>query len=124
MKIDAIPPNTTVHSIRMSALSRFLRNFAFLGTSWATSRAVSRAAMPPDALHTATRMAIITVAREPLEVRVVADFTASVNTVPALPGRALLRPLTSLSTWVTSGWSRLTSPSRAMSAGNRARNQW
>ncbi len=33
MKIDAIPPNTTVHSIRMSALSRFLANFAFLGTS-------------------------------------------------------------------------------------------
>jgi len=44
--------------------------------------------MPPDALHTAITVAIITVAREPLDVRVVADFTASVNTVPALPGRA------------------------------------
>ena len=33
MKTDAIPPNTTVHRMRISALSRFLRNFAFMGTS-------------------------------------------------------------------------------------------
>ena len=29
MKTDAIPPNTTVHSMRMRALTRFLTNFAF-----------------------------------------------------------------------------------------------
>ena len=57
--------------------------------------------MPPEALHTATRMPTITVAREPV-LCVFAEVTAVVNTCAALPGRALLRPLTRWSTWLGS----------------------
>ena len=79
--------------------------------------------MPPEALHTATTMPTITVAREPV-LWFCADLTASVKTPAALPGRALLRPLTRWSTWLVSRLTRLTNPSSAMRAGNRARNQW
>ena len=79
--------------------------------------------MPPEALHTATRMPTITVAREPL-LWFFAEVTAVLNTCAALPGRALLRPLIRWSTWLASRLTRLTNPSSAMRAGNRARNQW
>ena len=80
--------------------------------------------MPPDALHTAMTTPMITAVSEPDDDRLVADWTAWPNTPAAPCGSALSRPLTSRVTVPPPRCSRLVRPSSAISAGNRARNQW
>jgi hypothetical protein len=56
--------------------------------------------------------------------RVVADVTAWLKTLDAPGGSALFRPLTSRCTVPGLTCVSLARPSRAISAGNKARNQW
>jgi hypothetical protein len=88
------------------------------------SKPVSRAAMPPEALHSATATPMIKAVSDPAAERPLAELTASLNTVAAPGGSALSRPLTSRVTVAVPRCRRLVRPSRAISAGNRARNQW
>jgi hypothetical protein len=87
------------------------------------SSPVSRAAMPLEALHTATSTPTIS-AVVPAEARVLAVWTACDKTPDAPGGSAVFRPLTSRWTVLVPVCSNATRPSSAMSAGNRARNQW
>ncbi len=79
--------------------------------------------MPPEALHTATTTPMTRATSEPDADRVVADWTAWVNTPCAPWGSAVFRPLTSRVTVPPPMRTRLVRPSSAISAGNRARNQ-
>ena len=56
--------------------------------------------------------------------RCVAEWTAWMNTFDAPGGSALVSPFTSRLTAPEPMWIRLARPSRAISAGNSARNQW
>jgi hypothetical protein len=67
---------------------------------------------------------MITAVSELEEDRVVAEWTAWVNTPEAPGGRNLTRPFTSRFTVVAPAWTSLIRPSSAIRAGNRARNQW
>jgi hypothetical protein len=79
--------------------------------------------MPAEALHIATTTPMIRATTEPDDVRLVADWTAWLNTPEAPGGSALSRPLTSRVTVPPPTCTRLVTPSSAISAGNRARNQ-
>jgi hypothetical protein len=56
MSAAAIPPSTTGPAMSGKARSRLGRNLRSTGTSYAMSRPVSSAAIPPDALQSATTM--------------------------------------------------------------------
>jgi hypothetical protein len=56
--------------------------------------------------------------------RLVAEVTAWLKTSAAPGGSAFSRPVTSRCTPLLLMCSRLASPSNAMTAGNRDRNQW
>ncbi len=88
------------------------------------SSPVSSAAMPPEALHSATTMPMISAVSEALSDRVVAEVTAWLNTPDAPGGSALFSPSTSRCTVLAPTFMRLARPSRAIRAGNKARNQW
>jgi len=79
--------------------------------------------MPPEALHSATTTPRIRAVSEAPDDRLVADWTAWLKTLEAPGGRALSRPSTSRLTVPPPICARLTTPSSAMTAGNRARNQ-
>jgi hypothetical protein len=80
--------------------------------------------MPPEALHTAITTPIISAVPALAADRLVADWTAWLNTVDAPGGKAWSRPLTSWCSLLFPMWIRLATPSSAIRAGNRARNQW
>ena len=88
------------------------------------SSPVCSAAMPPEALHTAIATPMTRAVSEPADERAVADWTAWLNTADAPFGRLLSRPLISWCRPLLPTWVRVTTPSSAISAGNRARNQW
>jgi hypothetical protein len=87
------------------------------------SRPVCKAAMPAEALQIAITTPMITAVSDPPAERWVAAVTASLNTLDAPGGRAWDRPLTSWFTVEVPIWIKLASPSSAIRAGNRARNQ-
>ena len=105
-------------------IRRFGRNLRSTGTSYAMSSPISSAAMPPEALHSAITTPMIRAVSELCAVLVVADVTAVVNTSAAPGGSALLRPFTSLSMSPLPSLIRVVRPTSAISAGNKARNQW
>lgn len=88
------------------------------------SSPVSSAAIPPEALHSATTMPMISAVSEALSDRVVAAVTAWLNTPAAPGGSALFRPSISRCKVLAPTFKRVTRPSRAIRVGNRARNQW
>jgi hypothetical protein len=79
--------------------------------------------MPEEADHAATTTPMITTASEPLAAWPVAEVTAWLSTPDACGGRALSRPWTRNCTVPDLTWIRLATPSSAISAGNRVRNQ-
>src|SRR5215467_10140171 len=79
--------------------------------------------MPLDALQSAITTAMMITARDPCDVRLVADFTACAKTSEAPGGRTLFTPLTSRSTVPLPNLISDVTPSSAIRAGNRARNQ-
>jgi hypothetical protein len=79
--------------------------------------------MPAEALQIAITTPMITAVSEPPDECSAADWTALLNT-PAAPGGSVLsRPLTSRCTVPDPTWIKLATPSSAISAGNRDRNQ-
>jgi hypothetical protein len=88
------------------------------------SSPVSSAAIPPEALHTATATPMTRAVSELAEERWTAEVMAWLNTSAAPGGSAFPRPVTSWCTALLLMCSRLARPSRAISAGNSARNQW
>ena len=80
--------------------------------------------MPPEALHTAITTPMIRAVSELAAERWMADWTAWLKTPAAPGGRAFSRPLTRCCTMLELRCISLARPSRAMRAGNRARNQW
>ena len=80
--------------------------------------------MPPEALHTAITTPMIRAVSEPAAERLMADWTAWLKTFAAPGGSAFSRPWTRCWTWLELRWISLARPSRAMRAGNSARNQW
>jgi hypothetical protein len=121
---EAIPPSTTVAPISTNAISRLATNLRSAGTSYAMSRPVSSATMPPDALQTAIVMPRIRAVSPPEVWCAVAFVTAWVKTLEAPGGSAFVRPSTRWVSVPDPTWMRLIRPSAAMTAGNRARNQW
>ena len=87
------------------------------------SSAVCSAIMPLDALHRASTIAMITTVSEPDVACWVVDLTACVMTCAALWGRDLSRPTTRRCTVRLPILTSEATPSSAISAGNRARNQ-
>jgi hypothetical protein len=79
--------------------------------------------MPAEALQMAMTTPMITAVSDPAAERWVAAVIASLNTFDAPGGRAWDRPWTSCLTVDSPIWIRLASPSSAIRAGNRARNQ-
>ena len=80
--------------------------------------------MPPIALHSATATLMMrTVTDAPFDA-LVALVTASVKTFEAPGGSAVFRPFIRRLSVPDPMWMREITPSAAMSAGNRARNQW
>ena len=86
------------------------------------SRPCSSADMPPDALHTAMTMPMISAVVALADERVLACVTAWLNTFEAPGGSVLSMPLTSLFTMLEFMCSSLVRPSRAMGEGISARN--
>ena len=80
--------------------------------------------MPPEALHTAITTPMIRAVSELAAERWMAELTAWLNTSAAPGGSALVRPLTRCCTMLELRWISLARPSRAIRAGNSARNQW
>ena len=66
---------------------------------------------------------MMTTVRDPCDVRLVAEFTAWVKTSEAPGGSALFNPLTSVCTVPLPTWISAATPSSAIRAGNKARNQ-
>src|SRR5580698_7251962 len=95
MSAAAGPPSTTVAAMSGNARSRFGRNFLSAGASYATSSPVSSAAIPAEALQSATTMPAIRATSEALDDLLAALLTADVNTEDAPGGSALVSPLTS-----------------------------
>jgi hypothetical protein len=79
--------------------------------------------MPPEAPHSATTTPMMIATSEPADDRPAADSTAWLNTSDAPGGSAVARPSTSRCTVPAPTCIRLARPSKAISAGNRARNQ-
>src|ERR1700691_2537912 len=86
------------------------------------SSPVSSAAIPLDALHSATATPTISTVSEALSDRVVAEWTAAVNTPDAPAGKAVFSPLTSRCVVPLPTCARLARPSSAIRAGNNARH--
>ncbi len=79
--------------------------------------------MPAEALQIAITTPMITAVSDPPEECPAAAVIASLNTVLAPCGRAWDRPLTSCFTVDSPIWIKLASPSSAIRAGNRDKNQ-
>jgi hypothetical protein len=88
------------------------------------SSPVSSAAMPAEALHTATATPMISAVSELAAELWVAEVMAWLKTFAAPGGSAFPKPATSRCTTLLLMCSRLVRPSSAISAGNSAKNQW
>jgi len=79
--------------------------------------------MPPEALHSAIVTPSRSAVSEAPDERVAAVLTASPNTAAAPGGSAVCRPFTRCCTALVPRCIKLARPSRAIGAGNSARNQ-